>query len=106
MDTVGERLKAARAARGWTQAHLGLAADLSTGTVGNIEAGIRQAKGSLPLLAKALGISHNWLAYGEGDMAESQTSTPLMSGAALEIAALYDMIPMSSKIVRARYRSR
>lgn len=66
--TTADRLKYAREMRGWTQARLAVAADVSQGTVGNIESGARQSRGSLPRLAKALGVSHDWLADGVGDM--------------------------------------
>ena len=66
MLTISERLKFARERREWTQAHLAVAAGVSTGTIGNIESGARQSKGSLPQIAEALGISHKWLATGQG----------------------------------------
>lgn len=68
MKTIAERLKHAREIRGWTQTQLAIAAEVSTGTIGNIESGVRQAKGSLPQIAEALSISHKWLANGTGDM--------------------------------------
>ena len=68
MKTIAIRLKHARDQRGWTQAQLAIAADVSTGTVGNIESGARQSKGSLPQIAEALSISHKWLATGAGEM--------------------------------------
>ena len=68
MDTIALRLKAAREMRGWSQSHLAAAADVSQSTVGNIEAGTRQARASLVKLATALGVSYYWLADGSGDM--------------------------------------
>lgn len=68
MKTVADRLKYAREQRGWTQAQLAVAADVSTGTIGNIESEARQAKGSLPQIAEALCISHKWLATGTGEI--------------------------------------
>ncbi len=68
MKTVSERLKHAREWKGWTQAQLAVAADVSTGTVGNIEAGLRQSKGSIPQIADALGVSYQWLANDKGEM--------------------------------------
>lgn len=69
MKTIAERLKEARELKGWTQAQLAVAADVSTGTIGNIESGARQSKGSVPQIAKALGISYEWLANEVGPMA-------------------------------------
>lgn len=68
MKTIAERLKEARELKGWTQAQLAIAADVSTGTIGNIESGQRQSKGSVPQIAKALGISYEWLANEVGPM--------------------------------------
>lgn len=68
MKNIAERLKFARTKKGWTQSQLAVAAGVSTGTIGNIESEARQAKGSLPQIAEALGISHKWLARGEGPM--------------------------------------
>lgn len=68
MKTVAERLRFAREQRGWTQSQLAAASDVFQGTIGNIESGARQSRGSLPKIAKALGVSHDWLADGEGEM--------------------------------------
>lgn len=68
MKTIAERLKHARAIKGWKQAQLAVSAGVSTGTIGNIESGARQAMGSLPQIADALGVNLKWLAQGEGDM--------------------------------------
>lgn len=68
MKTIAERLKFARIEKGWTQNQLAVVAGVSTGTIGNIESGARQAKGSLPQIAEALGINHKWLYKGEGPM--------------------------------------
>lgn len=79
MKTIAERLKAAREWKGWKQAQLAVAADVSTGTIGNIEAGIRQSKGSIPQIAAALGVDYQWLANGKGEMlpAPSAPNQPL-----------------------------
>lgn len=68
MKTIAERLLAARERKEWTQSQLAVAADVSQGTIGNIESGLRQSKGSLPQIAEALGVSHKWLATGQGTM--------------------------------------
>lgn len=64
METIASRLKSARLARGWTQGQLATAAEVSQGTIGNIEAGHRQARASLVKIAKALDLSYDWLADG------------------------------------------
>lgn len=68
MKTIAERLKEARELKGWTQAQLAIAADVSTGTIGNIESGARKSKGSIPQIAKAMGVSYEWLANEVGPM--------------------------------------
>lgn len=69
MKTIAERLRYAREThKKWPQTQLATAAGVSQSTIGNIESGIRQGRGSLPAIAKALGISHDWLADGEGPM--------------------------------------
>lgn len=78
MKTIAERLRTAREWKGWKQAQLAVAADVSTGTIGNIEAGIRQSKGSIPQIADALGVDYKWLANGEGSMVnDSKQNHPL-----------------------------
>lgn len=104
VKTVAARLKIARDHKEWKQAQLAAAAGVSTGTVGNIEAGIRQSPGSLPLLAQALGVSHAWLAYGKGEMLarEPAQGQRQNSPEAQQIADLFDLIPVRDKIRRAQ----
>lgn len=104
VETVSQRLKHARTQRQWTQAHLAIAAGLTTGAVGNIEAGMRQAKGSLPALAEALGVSYAWLANGTGEMliAKPVLLPSGLTPGALELGQLYDMIPAEQRIKRAQ----
>lgn len=96
MNKISDRLREARSRRKWNQAQLAVAAGVSPGTIGNIESGTRQAKGSLPQIAKALGISHDWLANGEGEMldnpaqAVSEDSGP--SSQAALLALLFDKL--------------
>jgi phage repressor protein C with HTH and peptisase S24 domain len=67
METIAARLKYARNRRGWTQGQLAVASDVSQGTIGNIESGNRQARASLIKIARALGVSYDWLADGIGN---------------------------------------
>lgn len=94
MKTLAERLKYARDRKGWTQAQLALAADLSTGTVGNIEAGLRQAKGSIPQIAEALGVSYRWLATGAGEIDDKASPGAVngLSPEAVSLGLLFDEI--------------
>lgn len=104
VETVSQRLKHARTQRQWTQAHLATAAGLTTGAVGNIEAGMRQAKGSLPALAEALGVSYAWLAHGTGEMfiAKPALFPSGLTPGAFELGQLYDLIPAEQRIKRAQ----
>lgn len=81
MKTIAQRLKYARDTyKNWTQIQLAAAAEMSQSTIGNIEAGIREGRGSLPKIAKALGVSHDWLADGDGEMlAVAYTQAPKTS---------------------------
>jgi transcriptional regulator with XRE-family HTH domain len=73
MSTLAKRLKEARIAKGkiWSQKHLAIVAGVSTGTIGMMELGKRGNKdsiaGTVPQIAKALGVNFEWLAYGTGD---------------------------------------
>lgn len=69
MNTLPERMRYARSLKSWTQADLAKAAGVSNGTIGNIEAGNRQSKGSIPQIAEALGVNFNWLSKGVGEVA-------------------------------------
>lgn len=68
MNTPAERLKHARKLRGLNQIELAAKAGVATGTVGNIEAGKRGIKSSALAFSKALSVSPDWLATGEGEM--------------------------------------
>jgi transcriptional regulator with XRE-family HTH domain len=95
MKNVSVRLKQAREAKGWSQARLASASGLAQSTVGNIEAGTRQARGSLPELAKALDVSYEWLANGIGEMNATQAApqqSATYSTEALALAWLLDQI--------------
>lgn len=70
VKTIAERLIKARTHRGLSQRQLAAAADVAPSTIGNIEAGIRQAKGSLPQIAEALRVRHKWLVEGVGEMTD------------------------------------
>jgi transcriptional regulator with XRE-family HTH domain len=105
MKTIADRLKYARGLKQWTQAQLAIAAGIPQSTVCYTESGKRQSKGSLPLIAQALGINERWLAAGEGEMQGAGSARPApapFSPGALELAELYDMIPRHDRIRRAQ----
>ena len=64
---LAERLRAARMARGLAKQPLDELADVAKGTVANTEAGRSQPRvDTAEKLAKILGVSPAWLAFGEG----------------------------------------
>jgi phage repressor protein C with HTH and peptisase S24 domain len=65
VDSIASRLARARERAGLTQQQLGNLAGVSQSTIGNIEAGLRQSRGSLPQIAEALGVRLKWLRDGE-----------------------------------------
>lgn len=76
LRTLGGRLKWARKKRQLSQAALAALAGVSQGTVGNIEAGIRDKPRELLSLAAALKVSPAWLETGKGDWEESAKTQP------------------------------
>ncbi len=65
-DGMGERLAALRTELGLTKAALARLVELSPSTVADIEKGAQTGVDVLESLAKALGVSPAWLAFGEG----------------------------------------
>lgn len=113
MNTLADRLIFARERKGkiWTQKHLAIVAGVSTGTIGMLESGKRGNTGSIPgtipQIAKALGVRFDWLAYGEGQIDEEpDIAGPLTAVASMEdvlqlqvtqLAILLNSIPKSSR---------
>ena len=71
VETIGSRVKWAREQRGLTQAALAKVAGVSTSSIGNLEAGIRDKPRDLVALAFALGARPAWLATGQGEWEEA-----------------------------------
>lgn len=65
MPNIAARLKEARLENEWSQDTLAKKSGVSQGTIGNIESGARLSHGSLPRIAEALGVRHNWLRDGD-----------------------------------------
>ena len=65
-DGMGARLASVRTERGLTKVALARLLDLSATAIANIEKGAQTGVNVLEALAKALGVSPAWLAYGEG----------------------------------------
>lgn len=89
-----ERLKAARALRGWTQAELAARAGLPPTSIAHFESGSRKPSfDTLRRLAAALDVSTDYLLGRADDPSISQSDDPLyrhaskLSGADRELAA-------------------
>lgn len=65
-DGMGARLQAVRVERGLTKAELGRSAGITSPSVTQIETGGQSGVDVIESLAKALGVSPGWLAFGIG----------------------------------------
>ena len=97
MDTLASRLTTARELRKLTQTQLGKNAGVSQGTIGNIEAGIRDGAASLASIAHALCVSYFWLRDGEGPM-----ELPKRQPDAEAIADAFEALPVDSELALTR----
>lgn len=101
----GQRLFDARKHAALTQMELAKAVGVTQSNLSELE---KKGAGSAltPALAKRCGVSTQWLAYGSGDMlaedAPEPTQVSSLSSAALELAMLFDMIPLRDRIKRAQ----
>ncbi len=67
-DGMGERLRSIRTEQGYTRTDLARMAERSPPTIAAIEDGGQAGVDTIEALAKALGVSPGWLAYGVGPM--------------------------------------
>ena len=67
-DAMGQRLQAVRTDRGLTKAALARMVELKAPSLSQIENGGQAGVDTIETLAKALGVSPGWLAYGVGPM--------------------------------------
>lgn len=65
VTSIASRLSKTRNEKKLSQQALAALSGVSQGTIGNIESGTRQALGSLPQIAEALGVRLKWLRDGE-----------------------------------------
>lgn len=82
----GERLRVARANKGWSQVELADKSGVSQATISKIERGDQEQSVHTPVLASTLGISALWLATGIDDTVVQRGRERL--GAMLENAAI------------------
>lgn len=76
MDTLGQRIKAARKARGITQVQIKNACGISSGNLSEIENDkVSPTSNALLALKRILNVSVDWLLTGEGSMFPEQEST-------------------------------
>lgn len=74
--TSGERIRAARTEKKWSQADLGKHSGVSKVMIAQWETGSRKpGVDSLYTLSKSLGVSFAWLAVGEGDQSQGAASS-------------------------------
>ncbi|MDE8747567.1 helix-turn-helix domain-containing protein [Providencia stuartii] len=71
-NTFGDRLKFALKEQGMTQAELAKSVGVSQSTISQVVNGKVSGVCRTSVIAKALGINRNWLAYGEGEMLKAQ----------------------------------
>lgn len=77
METFGDRVREARKKRGMTQKQLAAASGLSQTTISDIERGRNASSADIVALARAVGVSAEWLADGRGPRTLlAQESTP------------------------------
>jgi transcriptional regulator with XRE-family HTH domain len=81
--TLAERLHEARKLAGISALELGALAGLSGGYVGHIESGRRKNPGSGPLdgIARALGVSLEWLIRGKGQGPTEESAVAAVAAA-------------------------
>jgi len=92
MKTIAERLVHAREAAGLSQPQLAKKAGVSQGSISHIETGLRKNPRHLLSLAKALGITPDWLMNGSGprQLPVSQQNSPLSAESPI---AAYEVRP-------------
>ena len=84
MNTIGDRIKKTREARGFSQGQLAkLVGYKGQSSIGNIESGLQAGSTKIAQLAEALNVSATWLETGIGD---PDRGTPT----AREMAAKYE----------------
>lgn len=68
LQAIGERLRGLRVSRGWTQEELAERIGANRSDISNVEAGRRKpSRNMLEALRGRLGVSADWLLFGEGD---------------------------------------
>lgn len=98
-NTLAERLKWARETIARvSQEELARRAGVSQGTIGNIESGTRRAPRDLLEIAKAAGVSAEWLKYGRGPIRVGHYGPQQQS---IDAISIRDALPVVLEAMRA-----
>lgn len=99
----GLRLREARRFARLTQGELSAKTAIPQSTISTAER-LGNSSTDTVAYAKACGVSPIWLASGDGPMVgdEIQNNPESLTDGALEIAALYDLIPLASRLKRVQ----
>jgi transcriptional regulator with XRE-family HTH domain len=109
VKSLGDRLKEKREELGLSQGELAKRAGVSQGTIGNLEAGIRKTARALVSIAKALGVSPEWLQTGHGGhAAPAGGGVVLVEGEAERqlLADLAELLPEHREQIMAEIHQR
>ena len=101
MKTLAKKVAELRQKKGWTQGELAAAVGVSQGSIGNIESGIRPNPRAATVLgiAKALGVSAQWLQSGEGDMLPRGMESTSSVGGGLSVASTAPDLAQALEVV-------
>ncbi|MBJ9624576.1 XRE family transcriptional regulator [Burkholderia multivorans] len=105
METLGSRVKAARLDAKLSQEALARQVGVSQGLIGQIESGKNQGSKHLAALARALGVSPDWLETGKGprERATGQHKIPEDQGNVLVWEHPDDLPPDENRVWLDRY---
>jgi phage repressor protein C with HTH and peptisase S24 domain len=107
VQTLAERLKAAREAEGLSQEQLAKDAGVAQSTIGNIEAGTRPRPATLPQIAARLHRRAEWLRTGKGpefDLPHSIATLDDVTGIAAGQVIDLDAVPGLTEVPRVRFK--
>ncbi|MDR1647875.1 MAG: helix-turn-helix domain-containing protein [Zoogloeaceae bacterium] len=93
MRTFGQRLREAREEAGLTQAQLAKQTGLAQATISNTESGRNQGSSEAVALARALGVSPDWLAEGRGQKRKDEPEI-------IDLETHPDLVPVKRYSVR------
>lgn len=102
----GKRLRQARISAKLTQEQASALAGIPQSTISTAER-LGHGSSETPVYARVYGVSALWLAKGEGEMRPVQTDPPAASAGeasstAMELALLYDLIPVADRLRRVK----